>query len=38
VEESTEFGFGGAGQDFAHDVAQDVDGAVGFVRGDDGVG
>ena len=33
VEKSSEFGFGGAGQDFAHDLAQDVDGSIGGRRG-----
>ena len=30
---SSKFGFGGARKNFAHDVAKDVDGAVGFERG-----
>ena len=33
VEKSSEFGFGGAGQDFAHDLAQDIDGSIGGRRG-----
>ncbi len=31
VEEGAKFGFGGTGQDVAHNVAHDVDGAVGGV-------
>ena len=31
MEQGAEFGFGSAGQDFTHDVAENMDGAVGLV-------
>ena len=32
VKQGTKFGFDGAGEDFAHDVAQHMHGTVGFIR------
>ena len=32
VEKGAEFGFGGTGQDLAHNVAEDVDGSIGLER------
>ena len=32
VEEGAEFGFGGTGENFAHDLAKNVDGAVWLER------